>query len=102
MIGWDDMDHIKDMEEQHEINKTNCTYKMNSKLRIKEASDSLGCPKEVYMRLTHLIPMVDVNGEKTSMDILHALAIVPELKAIYETEKDAKLILDLANKNSNE
>ncbi|MEI6296153.1 MAG: DNA polymerase III subunit alpha [bacterium] len=62
---------------------------------VRDVARALAFPYEVGDRLSKLIPM---GAQGFPMTIKKAMVEVPELKKIYDEEKDAKEILDLAMK----
>ncbi len=62
---------------------------------VRDVARSLGHPYEMGDRIAKLIPM---GSQGFPMTIKHALEIVPELKAIYKKEDDAREIINIALK----
>jgi len=62
---------------------------------VRDVARALGYPYGVGDRISKLIPL---GSQGFPMTIERALEMEPELKKIYDTEKDAKEILDLARK----
>jgi DNA polymerase-3 subunit alpha len=62
---------------------------------VRDVSRALGFPYSLGDRIAKLIPM---GSQGFPMTIDHAFELVPELKVIYEREKDVKEIIDLAKK----
>jgi DNA polymerase-3 subunit alpha len=62
---------------------------------VRDVARALAYPYEVGDRISKMIPM---GAQGFPMTIKKAMEEVPDLKAIYDTEKDAKIIMDLAMK----
>jgi len=62
---------------------------------VRDVARALGYPYTVGDRLSKLIPL---GSQGVPMTIDRALKETPELKEIYKTENDAKIIIDLAKK----
>ena len=68
---------------------------MMAKGSVRDVARALGHPYAVGDRLSSLIPL---GSQGSAMTIDKAMDLEPELKKIYDTEKDAKEIIDLAKK----
>lgn len=87
----------QDAHYQRFLDKTYKNMNKNSKMKIAEAATTLQYPKEVIRRLVDLIPFITgEDGIETGMELNEALKSIPELKTIYETEKDSMDIINLA------
>ncbi|HRY62897.1 MAG TPA: DNA polymerase III subunit alpha, partial [Candidatus Paceibacterota bacterium] len=62
---------------------------------VRDVARALAYPYEVGDRISKMIPM---GAQGFPMTIKRAMEEVPELKTAYETEKDTKIIMDLAMK----
>ncbi len=62
---------------------------------VRDVARALAYPYAVGDRISKMIPM---GSQGMPMTIDHAMKIVPELKEIYNKEKDTKEIIDLAKK----
>jgi len=62
---------------------------------VRDVARALAYPYAIGDRISKMIPM---GSQGMPMTIDHAMEIVPELKEIYEKEKDTKEIIDLAKK----
>lgn len=62
---------------------------------VRDVARALGYPYATGDRLSKLIPM---GSQGMPMTIDHAIEITPELAEIYKTEKDSKIIIDMAKK----
>jgi DNA polymerase-3 subunit alpha len=62
---------------------------------VRDVARALGYPYNIGDRISKMIPM---GSQGMPMTIDHAMEIVPELKDAYKTEKDTKIIIDLAKK----
>ncbi|MCX6751528.1 MAG: DNA polymerase III subunit alpha [Candidatus Nomurabacteria bacterium] len=62
---------------------------------VRDVARALGYPYNIGDRISKMIPM---GSQGMPMTIDHAMEIVPELKDAYKTEKDTKIIMDLAKK----
>lgn len=62
---------------------------------VRDVARALGYPYATGDRLSKLIPM---GSQGMPMTIDHAMEITPELAEIYKTEKDSKIIIDMAKK----
>ena len=62
---------------------------------VRDVARALAYPYEIGDRISKMIPM---GAQGFPMTIKKAMQDVPELKTAYETEKDTKIIMDLAMK----
>ena len=62
---------------------------------VRDVARALGKPYELGDRISKLIPM---GSQGFPMTIVHAMELEPDLKKIYNTEPEAKEIIDLAKK----
>jgi DNA polymerase-3 subunit alpha len=62
---------------------------------VRDVARALGYPYATGDRISKMIPM---GSQGFPMTLLHALEITPELKTIYDTERDGKIIIDMAKK----
>jgi DNA polymerase-3 subunit alpha len=62
---------------------------------IRDITRALGYPVQTGDKLSKMVPM---GSQGFPMTIDHALEIVPELKELYDKDKDTKRIIDLAKK----
>lgn len=62
---------------------------------VRDVARALGYPYAVGDTISKMIPM---GSQGMPMTIDHAFELVPELKAMYETDRSAKEILDMAKK----
>lgn len=62
---------------------------------VRDVARALGYPYATGDRISKLIPM---GSQGFPMTIDHALELEPELKKMYEDERDTKIIIDLAKK----
>lgn len=62
---------------------------------VRDVARALGKPYEVGDRISKMIPM---GSQGFPMTIDHAMEIEPDLKKIYDTEHEAREILDIARK----
>lgn len=69
--------------------------KMLARGVVRDVARALGYPYAVGDRLAKLIPM---GSQGFGMTIERAMELEPELKAIYDTERDTQEIIDLAKK----
>ena len=60
---------------------------------VRDVARALGYPYNIGDRISKMIPM---GSQGMPMTIDHAMEMVPELKDAYKTEKDTKIIIDLA------
>ena len=71
-----------------------CTFgRMLARAAIRDVGRVLGYPYSIPDKIAKLIPM---GSQGFPMTLRHALEISPELKIIYDTDADAKKIIDLA------
>lgn len=71
-----------------------CTFgRMLAKAAVRDVARVLGYPYAVGDKISKLIPL---GSQGFPMTIDHALEITPELKDFYDTDADAKKIIDLA------
>ena len=68
---------------------------MMAKGSVRDVARALGYPYSIGDRISSMIPL---GSQGTAMTIEHAMKIIPELKAAYDTEPDTKKIIDLARK----
>ena len=62
---------------------------------VRDVARALGYPYVLGDRISKMIPM---GSQGFPMTIEHALELVPELKEMYDTEREVKVIIDLARK----
>ena len=71
-----------------------CTFgRMLARASVRDIARVLGFPYATGDRISKIIP---IGSQGFPMTIEHALTISPELKNIYENDKDSKKIIDLA------
>ncbi len=73
-----------------------CTFgTMAARGSVRDVARALGFPYAVGDKISKLIPM---GSQGFPMTIDHALEIIPELKAEYDTDRGTKEIIDMAKK----
>lgn len=71
-----------------------CTFgRMLARAAVRDVGRALGHPYSFPDRIAKLIPL---GSQGFPMTIKHALEITPELKALYDSDPDAKKVLDIA------
>lgn len=71
-----------------------CTFgRMMARASVRDIARVLGYPYATGDRISKMIPF---GSQGFPMNIKHALSISPDLKNFYETDSDAKKIIDLA------
>ena len=71
-----------------------CTFgRMLARAAVRDVGRVLGHPYSYPDKIAKLIPM---GSQGFPMTIKHALEVSPELKALYDSEEDAKKIIDVA------
>ncbi|MDP3954892.1 MAG: DNA polymerase III subunit alpha [bacterium] len=71
-----------------------CTFgRMLARAAVRDVGRALGHPYSFPDRISKLIPL---GSQGFPMTLKHALEITPELKSLYDDDKEAKKILDVA------
>ncbi|MEK7175724.1 MAG: DNA polymerase III subunit alpha [Patescibacteria group bacterium] len=89
------IEYVKNKYGHNKVAQIGTFGTMMARGAVKDVARALAYPYTLGDRISKLIP---IGAQGMPMTINHAIELVPELKEIYEKEKDVKEIIDLAKK----